>query len=95
MLDAIRQHFPQEISATDPEGGLFTWLTFPESFDATAFMRDVALPQARVAFVPGATFFPLTPRANHARFNFSALSKANIQTWISALGLALHANLSF
>ncbi|KIN72598.1 aminotransferase-like domain-containing protein [Sulfitobacter guttiformis] len=95
MLDAIRQHFPQEISATDPEGGLFTWLTFPESFDATAFMREVALPQARVAYVPGATFFPLTPRANHARFNFSAQSEANIQTGIAALGLALHANLSF
>ena len=74
MLDAIRQHFPQEITATDPEGGLFTWLTFPEGFDATAFMRDVALPQARVAYVPGATFFPLTPRANHARLNFSAPS---------------------
>jgi hypothetical protein len=95
MLDAIRQHFPQEITATDPEGGLFTWLTFPEGFDATAFMRDVALPQARVAFVPGATFFPLTPRANHARFNFSAQSEANIQTGIAALGAALHANLSF
>jgi DNA-binding transcriptional MocR family regulator len=95
MLDAIRQHFPQEITATDPEGGLFTWLTFPEGFDATTFMRDVALPQARVAYVPGTTFFPLTPRANHARFNFSAQSEANIQTGIAALGAALHANLSF
>ena len=47
MLDAIRQHFPQEIRVTDPEGGLFLWLTFPTGFDATAFMRDVALPQAR------------------------------------------------
>lgn len=95
MLDAIRQHFPQEITATDPAGGLFTWLTFPEGFDATAFMRNVALPQARVAYVPGATFFPLTQRANHARFNFSAQSKANIQTGIAALGKALHANRSF
>ena len=94
MLDAIRQHFPQEIIATDPEGGLFTWLTFPEGFDATAFMRDVALPQARVAYVPGATFFPLTPRANHARLNFSAPSLDNIQAGIAALGQALHSTLS-
>ena len=91
MLDAIRQHFPQEIAATDPEGGLFTWLTFPEGFDATAFMRDVALPQARVAYVPGATFFPLTPRPNHARLNFSAQSESNIRSGIAALGKALHA----
>jgi DNA-binding transcriptional MocR family regulator len=92
MLDAIRQHFPQEITATDPQGGLFTWLTFPEGFDATDFMRHVALPQARVAYVPGATFFPLTPCANHARLNFSAPSLSAIQTGIAALGRALHAN---
>ena len=93
MLDAIRQHFPQEIRATDPQGGLFTWLTFPEGFDATDFMRHVALPQARVAYVPGATFFPLTPRANHARLNFSSPSADAIRTGIAALGRALHANL--
>lgn len=93
MLDAIRQHFPQEITFTDPEGGLFTWVTFPEGFDATAFMREVALPQARVAYVPGASFFALTPRANYARFNFSAQSPENIQTGIAALGKALHSHL--
>ena len=89
MLDAIRQHFPQEITATDPQGGLLTWVTFPAGFDATAFMRDVALPQARVAYVPGATFFPLTPQPNHARLNFSAPSEDNIRTGIAALGKAL------
>jgi 2-aminoadipate transaminase len=89
LLEAIRQHFPQEVTVTDPDGGLFTWATFPEGFDATAFMRDVALPQARVAYVPGATFFPVTPRPNHARINFSAPSEANIRTGIAALGDAL------
>jgi DNA-binding transcriptional MocR family regulator len=89
MLDAIRQNFPQNVTVTDPDGGLFTWATFPEGFDATAFMRDVALPQARVAYVPGATFFPLTQRPNHARINFSAASEANIRVGIAALGKAL------
>lgn len=93
MLDAIRRHFPQAITATDPDGGLFTWVEFPQGFDATAFMRDVALPQARVAYVPGASFFPLTPRANFARLNFSAQSEENIRTGIAALGAALHNHL--
>ena len=93
MLDAIRQHFPQQVTATDPDGGLFTWLGFPPGFDATAFMRAVALPQARVAYVPGATFFPLEPQANFARFNFSAQSEENIRKGIAALGAALHAHL--
>ena len=74
---------------TDPEGGLFTWATFPDGFDATAFMRDVALPQARVAYVPGATFFPVKERANHARINYSAQSEDRIREGIAALGKVL------
>lgn len=92
MLDAMRRHFPQEVRVTDPDGGLFTWATFPEGFDATAFMRDVALPQARVAYVPGASFFPVTPRPNFARFNFSAQSEEKIEAGIAALGRALRAH---
>ena len=89
MLDAIRRHFPQEVAVTDPEGGLFTWASFAEGFDATAFMRDVALPVARVAYVPGGSFFPVTERANHARFNYSAQPEARIEQGIAALGAAL------
>lgn len=95
MLDAMRQHFPQEVTFTDPEGGLFTWATFPEGFDATAFMRDVALPQARVAYVPGASFFPLSPRPNYARLNFSAPSEDNIRAGIAALGKTLQTHFLF
>lgn len=89
MLDAIRQHFPQDVVMTDPEGGLFTWATFPDGFDATTFMKDVALPRARVAYVPGATFFPVTEQANHARINYSAQSEDRIREGIAALGKVL------
>lgn len=89
MLDAIRQHFPQDVTMTDPEGGLFTWATFAEGFDATAFMRDIALPQARVAYVPGATFFPVQEQANTARINYSAQSEDRIREGIAALGKVL------
>lgn len=89
MLDAIRQHFPQEVTVTDPDGGLFTWATFPEGFDTAAFMRDVALPQARVAYVPGGTFHAVTERPNTARINYSAQSEDRIREGIAALGAAL------
>ncbi len=89
MLDAIRQYFPQDVSMTNPDGGLFTWASFPKGFDATRFMKDVALPVARVAYVPGATFFPTHQRANHARINFSAQSEERILSGIAALGAAL------
>ncbi|ONG54709.1 aspartate aminotransferase [Pseudoroseomonas deserti] len=86
MLGAIRRHFPQSVTCTDPEGGMFTWLTFPEGFDATAFMRDHALPKARVAYVPGASFFPVTPRPNHARLSYSAPDFETIERGMAALG---------
>ncbi|MCX7300115.1 MAG: PLP-dependent aminotransferase family protein [Rhodobacterales bacterium] len=89
MLDAMRRHFPQEITVTDPEGGLFTWATFQKGFDAADFMRNVALPLARVAYVPGGTFFPVMPRPNFARLNFSSASEDNILKGIKALGDAL------
>jgi DNA-binding transcriptional MocR family regulator len=89
MLDAIRRHFPQEVTVTDPQGGLFTWATFAEGFDATAFMRDVALPEARVAYVPGGSFFPVGERPNHARFNYSAQPEERIVEGIARLGASL------
>jgi len=92
MLGAIRQHFPQEVTVTDPEGGLFTWATFEEGFDATAFMRDAALPKARVAYVPGGSFFPVTERPNHARFNYSAQPDERIVEGIATLGAVLKAH---
>jgi 2-aminoadipate transaminase len=89
MLDTIRQAFPQDVAMTDPDGGLFTWLTFPEGFDAAEFMLKQALPQAKVAYVPGATFFPAKQEVNHARVNYSGQSDEMIVKGISALGQLL------
>jgi 2-aminoadipate transaminase len=85
MLDTIAELFPPSVGFTIPDGGLFTWLTFPEGFDAAAFMRDEAIPKAKVAFVPGATFFPVTQEPNHARVNFSGVSDERIVTGMTRL----------
>ena len=85
MLQTIRQTFPQEVSFTEPQGGLFTWLTFPKGFDTTLFMRNWALPKAKVAYVPGVSFFPDKIEQNHARFNFSGLPDEIIVKGITAL----------
>jgi len=93
MLETIRRSFPQEIACTDASGGLFTWLTFPEGFDAAAFMLDHALPEARVAYVPGATFFALEQRPNHARLSYSTQTDERLVAGITALGHVLKAHL--
>jgi len=89
MLDCIRRWFPQDVRMTDPQGGLFTWVTFPKPFDTEAFMRSHALPRAGVAYVPGASFFPCERETNHARFNFSGQPDHLIEKGMEALGKVL------
>ena len=86
MLDCVRRSFPQDIKFTDPEGGMFTWLTFPEGFDATAFMQGHALPEAKVAYVPGATFFPVREEPNHARVSYPGQTDEKIVEGMTRLG---------
>jgi DNA-binding transcriptional MocR family regulator len=91
MLETIRESFPPDVSYTDPSGGLFTWLTFPKGLDAARFMAEHALPEAGVAYVPGATFYPIDQQANHARVSFATQPDEAIVRGIAALGRVLTA----
>ena len=93
MLGVIEESFPAGVAWTRPDGGLFTWLTFPDGFDTTAFMRDELLPKARVAYVPGATFYPVVQEPNHARVNFSGVSDERIVTGMTRMADLLRATL--
>jgi 2-aminoadipate transaminase len=89
MLETIRETFPEDVTATRPAGGLFTWLTFPRGFDAAAFMAETLLPKAKVAYVPGGTFFPLEQEPNHARLSFSGVPDDRLVHGIGELGRLL------
>jgi 2-aminoadipate transaminase len=86
MLDAIGEFFPAQVSATNPQGGLFTWLTFPAHIDAAALMRERVLPEAKVAYVPGVAFFPVQAEQNHCRMNYSCMPEDKIVDGIHKLG---------
>ncbi len=96
MIAAMEEYFPAEVKWTRPAGGLFLWVTLPEGIDATAL-----LPKAvanKVAYVPGAPFFPVSvserrQRAdklpvghNTMRLNFSNASVDEIDLGIRRLG---------
>ena len=74
MLGTLASTLPEGVNFTRPHGGLFTWLTFPEGFDADTFMREALLPKEKVAYVPGGTFFVGEPRRNFARMSYSSLA---------------------
>ena len=70
---ALDAHFPSDIGYNSPDGGLFLWLTFPESLDTDALLREHLIPQHRVAFVPGASFYSEHPEHNRGRLGFPTL----------------------
>lgn len=90
MLATMRETFPDDVHFTEPDGGLFVWLTFPAGFDATAFMAETLLPEVKVAYVPGATFFPVEQQPNHARLSFSGVPDERLVRGVSELGRLLH-----
>jgi DNA-binding transcriptional MocR family regulator len=56
-------------------------------------MRDELLPKARVAYVPGATFYPVIQEPNHARVNFSGVSDDRIVTGMTRMAHLLRETL--
>lgn len=94
MLATMAEHFPPGISWTRSDGGLFTWATFPEGFDAAAFQRDHLIPRAGVIIVPGAPFFADRPEAHHARMSFSGVADDRLVAGVEAMGALLRESLT-
>jgi 2-aminoadipate transaminase len=88
MLAAMVEHFPLGIKYTTPAGGLFTWLELRADMDAAEILK-LAL-QEKVAFVPGAAFFPNGGKRNYLRLNYSNMPIARIQEGVKQLGKVLH-----
>jgi len=84
MLESMEKYFPEGVSWTHPLGGMFLWATLPEGIDATELMdKAIAL---KVAYVPGAPFFPNGGGENTLRLNFSNANKEMIAEGIKRLG---------
>jgi 2-aminoadipate transaminase len=88
MLGAMDAYFPPGVDWTHPQGGLFLWGTLPENLNAADVLK-VAVEQ-KVAFVPGAPFFPTGGGHNTMRINFSNATPEKIREGIARLGQVLY-----
>ena len=91
LYDAIQKYFPAGVTATYPEGGLFLWVTLPEGMDAKALAPKAAA--RKVAYVPGAPFYPNGGHGNHLRLNFSTMQEDRIVEGVKLLGQLLREEL--
>jgi 2-aminoadipate transaminase len=88
MLQALEEYFPAGMRWTRPQGGMFLWATLPKEIDTADLLR--AAVEQKVAFVPGASFFPGGTPANTMRLNFSNAMPERIREGIKRLGALLH-----
>jgi 2-aminoadipate transaminase len=87
MLEALERHFPPQVHWTRPQGGLFLWVRLPRGFDAAQLLEQAL--QEKVAFVPGASFFPAGGGDETLRLNFSYCTPKVIEEGIRRLGLVV------
>lgn len=84
MVRAIREYFPAAVHYTEPEGGMFLWITLPEGLSAMEVFKKAI--ELKVAFVPGDPFYVNRHNVNTLRLNYSSVDAETIRTGIRRLG---------
>ena len=64
MLSELEKKMPDGVRFTRPEGGLFVWLTLPDSIDLSTFVKKAL--ERKVAVVPGTAFSPAESEISHS-----------------------------
>lgn len=85
MLAMLSKYMPKlpGLKWTHPQGGLFLWVTMPESIDAGEMFHSAI--EKQVAYVVGTAFYPDGGGHNSFRMNFSYSSMAEIEEGVKRL----------
>lgn len=87
MVTMIKKYFPSDVKYTEPEGGMFLWVTLPDEMSSMELFE--AAIDENVAFVPGEAFYSDDPEKNTLRLNFSNSDEKKIEEGIKRLGNAI------
>jgi 2-aminoadipate transaminase len=87
MLESIQKYFPDNVTSTRPEGGMFLWAALPKGMAAVELF-ELAVKE-KVVFVPGDPFYINKKNVNTMRLNFSCVDPETIKTGIKRLGEAI------
>jgi 2-aminoadipate transaminase len=85
MVAAFKREMPRrsDLSWTEPEGGLFLWISLPKFIDTERmFLRAI---EKKVAYVVGSAFYFDSPERNAMRLNFSFASLEQIDEGVARL----------
>lgn len=91
MVETMKRTFPAGAKYVIPQGGLFMWVELPEKIDTKKLLEKAIA--KKVAFVPGASFFPDANVHNCMRLNYSNMTEEKIVEGIERLAELLHEEL--
>lgn len=83
MVQVLRARMPTDVTFTEPEGGMFIWLTLPAGMSSTELLT--ASMERNVAFVPGIPFYVEKVEHNTIRLNYTNSEPPEIEQGLSVL----------
>jgi 2-aminoadipate transaminase len=92
MITCFRKYMPAGVTWTEPQGGLFLFVTLPSHLDADEIFKKAIL--QNVAFVAGSSFYCNNSGHNTMRINFSFSNKEEIETGVIRLSQVISAELT-
>lgn len=87
MLACFDSYFPEYVTHSHPEGGMFLWAALPEKA-STRKLLEFSL-RDKVIFVPGDPFYINRRETNTMRLNFSCMDVETIGIGMERLGKAI------
>jgi 2-aminoadipate transaminase len=83
MINCFRKYMPAGVTWTEPQGGLFLFVTLPLHLDTDEIFKKAIL--KNVAFVAGSSFFCNNSGHNTMRINFSFSNEQEIEAGVQRL----------
>ena len=83
MISCFKKYMPAGVRWTEPQGGLFLFVTLPSHLDADDIFKKAI--EKNVAFVAGSSFFCNNSGHNTMRINFSFSNKEEIEEGVRRL----------
>ena len=83
MLKSIKQYFDPSITYTEPEGGMFLWVSLPQGVSAMKLFENAVI--QKIVYVPGDPFYAFGDDLNTLRLNYTNSTAEEIDEGIQRL----------